>query len=298
MNRAGLVIVALAAAAARAASTPVTQDSAAAEIRLDAAVSRCIEFSELVSCAAALSMKPNDPDLLVAEGDALVQSRRPGEAIGVYRNAIKSGAAPHAVDPKIAVAQGHRSSLLHECETEAGAAAERACESAWLPGAPDEVMVFKRRGLLLQEHDEPGASLDAYLAAARLAPRDREVARAVVALSGGTDRSDAPTLTARGAALMTLGRPADAILALREALRLAPNSAGAKVRLRIAERAVAAQRRIAERAVAAQRRIAERAVAAQRRTSAAVAKLPATSRESAAAADVAFSNEAPVTRSN
>jgi tetratricopeptide (TPR) repeat protein len=286
VNLAGWAMLALVAvvAAARAASMPETRESAAAEARLDAVVSRCTEFSEFVSCAAALSMKPNEPRLLVAEGDALVQLRRPGEAIGVYRNAIRSGAPQDSVDPKIAVAQGLRRSLLHECETEAGAAAERACESAWLPGALDEVMVFKRRGLLLQNDNQPGASLDAYLAAARLAPRDREVARAVVALSGSTDLSDAATLTARGGALMTLGRPADAILSLREALRLAPDYAGAKVRLRIAEGAVAAQRR----------------------NSATVATLPATSRESlpavsreAAAQDTgAFSNEAPVTRSN
>jgi tetratricopeptide (TPR) repeat protein len=277
VNFAGWVIFVLVAvvAAARAASTPVSRESTAAD-RLDAAVSRCTEFSELVSCAAALSMKPNDPRLLVAEGDALVQLRRPGEAIGVYRNAIKWGAVQDAVDPKIAVAQGHRRTFLHECETESGAAGEGACESAWLPGAPDEVMVFKRRGLLLQNDNQPGASLDAYLAAARLAPRDRDVARAVVALSGNTDRSDAPTLTARGAALMTLRRPADAIPSLREALRLAPDDAGAKVRLRIAERAVAAQRR----------------------SPATVATLPARSRESAPRDDGAFSNEAPVTRSN
>jgi tetratricopeptide (TPR) repeat protein len=279
-----ILVLASAVAAASAASAPPNQESTAAETRLEAAASRCVAFSELVSCASALGMKPNDPGLLVAEGDALVQLRRPGEAIGVYRNAIRSGAPQDSVDPKIAVAQGLRRSLLHECETEAGAAAERACESAWLPGAPDEVRVFKRRGLLLQDDNRPGASLDAYLAAARLAPRDREVARAVVALSGSTDRSDAATLTARGGALMTLGRPADAILPLREALRLAPDYAGAKVRLRIAEGAVAAQRR----------------------NSATVATLPATprkslpavSREPAAQDAGAFSNEAPVTRSN
>jgi tetratricopeptide (TPR) repeat protein len=267
VNLAEWAILALVAvvAAARAASTPVSLESTTAETRLDAAVSRCTKFSELVSCDAALGMKPNDPRLLVAEGDALVQLRRPGEAIGVYRNAIKSGAVQDSVDPKIAVAQAHRRSLLRECETDAGAAAERACESAWLPGAPDEVMVFKRRGLLLQNDNQPGASLDAYLAAARLAPRDRDVARAVVAL------------TARGAALMTLGRPADAILSLREALRLAPDYAGAKVRLRSAEGAAAAQRR---------------------RSPARVATLPATPRESAPRDDGAFSNEAPVTRSN
>jgi len=274
----GSAILALAAvvAAACAASAPANREFSAAQTRLDAAASRCVELSELVSCAAALSMQPNDPRLLVAEGDALVQSRRPGEAIGVYRNAVKSGAAQDEVGPKIAVAEGQRLSVLHECETETGAAAERACLSAWLPGAPDEVMVFKRRGLLLQNDNRPDAALDAYLAAARLAPRDRDVARAIVALSGATDRADAPTLTARGAALMTLGRPADAILSLREALRLAPDHAGAKMRLRIAEDALASHRR----------------------SGAKVASLPAAARAPAAQDASAFSNEAPVTRSN
>ncbi len=279
MNLSGSAILALAAvvAAASAAAAPVNQESSAAQARLDAARSRCIELSELVSCAAALSMHPNDPRLLVAEGDALVRSRRPGEAIGVYRNAVKSGAAQDEVGPKIAVAQGQRLSVLHECETETGAAAERACQSAWLPGAPDEVMVFKRRGLLLQNDNRPDASLDAYLAAARLAPRDRDVARAVVASSSGTDRADAPTLTARGTALLTLGRPAEAIPVLREALRLAPDYAAAKVRLRTAEGAVAARRRS---------------------SSPTGVPLPAASLEAAAHSEAAFSNEAPVTRSN
>jgi tetratricopeptide (TPR) repeat protein len=277
MNFAGLVMLGVASvvAAASAAAAPVSEESTAAERRFDAAVSRCVEFSELVSCASALGMKPSDPGLLMAEGDALVQLRRPGEAIGVYRNAIKSGAAQAAVGAKIAVAQGYRRTLLHECETQAGPAAERACESAWLPGAPDEVMVFKRRGLLLQDDNRPGA-LDAYLAAARLAPRDRDVARAVVALSGAMDRVDAPTLTARGAALTTLGRPAEAILSLREALRLAPDHAGAKMRLRIAEDALASHRR----------------------SGATVASLPVAARAPAAQDAGAFSNEAPVTRSN
>jgi Flp pilus assembly protein TadD len=204
----------------------------AAENRLNSAVSRCSKLSDLIACAAALSMKPRDPGLLVAEGDALVALLRPGEAIGVYRNAVRSGALPDAVNPKIAAAEGHRHSLLDACLTQSGAAAEHACESAWLPGAPDEVTVFKRRGLLLRNDHQAALSLDAYMAAARLAPRDREVARAVVELSENTQRPDASTLTARGAALMTLGRRADALIPLREALRLDPGSRLAGERLR------------------------------------------------------------------
>ena len=271
-----LAAIVAAIAATRVAAMAASQESAAAQARLEAVASRCVKFFELVSCDAALSMKPNDPGLLVAEGDALVQAKRPGEAIGVYRNALRSGAAQQVVNPKIDAAQVQRRSLLEACQAGAGAAAERACESAWLPGAPDEVMVFKRRGVLLQHDNQPGASLDAYMAAARLAPRDREVARAVVALTGGTERQDPPALTARAAALTILGRPADAITSLREALRLAPDFTDAKVRLRIAESTVASQRR----------------------SSVAGADSPATPREGAGPADGAFSNEAPITRSN
>jgi tetratricopeptide (TPR) repeat protein len=274
--RRALFTLLAAVAAGRATSMPASPESIAAEARLDTEVARCLKLSDLVSCHAALSMKPNDPGLLAAEGDALVQLSRPGEAIGVYRNAIRSGGVQDVLSQKIAVAEQRRRYLLDECETQAGPAAARACESAWLPGAPDEVTVFKRRGLLLQNDNQPGASLDAYMAAARLAPRDRDVARAVVALSGSTERSDAPTLTARGAALMTLGRPADAILSFREALQLAPDFADAKARLRIAEGTLASQRR----------------------TSATVAASPAASLDAAGQADGAFSNEAPVTRSN
>ena len=36
------------------------------ETRLSLATSRCTTLGEVVSCDAALNMKPNDPDLLVA----------------------------------------------------------------------------------------------------------------------------------------------------------------------------------------------------------------------------------------
>jgi tetratricopeptide (TPR) repeat protein len=208
---------------------------------LSLAIFRCTNFADLVSCYAALNMKPNDPALLIAAADALAQLKRPGEAIGVYRNALRQGAGPDAVSPKIAMAQSQRHTFLVVCETQVGEVAESACESAWLPGAPDEATVFKRRGLLLQSDDQPSAALDAYMAAARLGPRDRNVARAVVSLSAGIDRQDASTLTARGAALMTLGHPVEAAAALREALRLAPDLAEAKARLRIAERSLPPQ---------------------------------------------------------
>jgi tetratricopeptide (TPR) repeat protein len=233
-------------ATAQEAHATVPEAAAAGEAgaegtRFSLATFRCTNLAELVSCGAALNMKPNDPDLLIAEADVLAQLKRPGEAIGVYRNSLRRGASPEAVNPKIAVTQSQRHSFLVVCETQVGEVAESACESAWLPGAPDEVAVFRRRGLLLQSDDQLSAALDAYMAAARLGPRDRKVARAVVSLSASIDRKDASTLTARGAALMTLGHPAEAAASLREALQLAPDLAEAKARLRIAERSLPPQ---------------------------------------------------------
>jgi tetratricopeptide (TPR) repeat protein len=48
---------------------------------------RCTRLSDLDACGEALRMKPEDPALLVAQGDALVRAKRPGEAIGHYRRA-------------------------------------------------------------------------------------------------------------------------------------------------------------------------------------------------------------------
>ncbi len=202
------------------------------ESRLALATARCAKSAELVACAEALNMRPNNPALLVAEADALVQWRRPGEAIGVYRNALTVHADRAVVTAKILSAQVLRHALLESCLTQMGQLAEHACEAAWLPGAADEIDVFKRRGVLLQGERQFAAALDAYMAAARLRPRDRAVARAVLSLSGRIDRTDGPTLTARGAAYATLGQRSEAIVALREALRVAPESVAAQDMLR------------------------------------------------------------------
>jgi tetratricopeptide (TPR) repeat protein len=218
-------------AAATAADTRVAET-------LAVAIQRCTQLSELVSCDAALSMQPNDADLLLAEADVLVQLKRPGEAIGVYRNAQRAGAQEAVVRQKTAAAQLQRETMVKVCLSQAGDFGVRACEAAWLPGASDEVAMFKRRGQLLQD-DSPVAALDAYLSAARLAPRDRDVARALVNLSGSLDAKDAAILTARGAALMTLHRPQDAAISLRQAVKLAPDMLEARNLLRQAEQAAA-----------------------------------------------------------
>jgi tetratricopeptide (TPR) repeat protein len=259
-------------AAATAADTRVAET-------LAVATQRCTQLAELVSCDAALSMKPNDADLLVAEADVLVQLKRPGEAIGVYRNALRAGAHDNVVKQKIASAQIQRQTLIKVCLTQAGDVGVRACESAWLPGATDEVAMFKRRGLLLQD-ESPTAALDAFMSAARLAPRDRDVARAVVSLSGSLDAKGATILTARGAALLTLHRSQDAAIALRQAVKLAPDLVEARTLWRQSEQAVAKQ---------------ANAAAGASKDAGSEAPAPA-AQAGAADSNKAYSNDAPVTR--
>jgi tetratricopeptide (TPR) repeat protein len=192
------VVAAGMVAAGLAVATPAAP--AADDGRLARVTARCIKLMDLIACEDALNRQPNSPDLLVAEADALMQLKRPGEAIGVYRNALTVGARPAALTPRIGAAQALRRVLLDTCLARQGVLAEQACESAWLPGAADEVAVFKRRGLLLQRNGDSAAALDAYMAAARLAPRDRAVARAIIALAAATQRRDQAALTAVAAA--------------------------------------------------------------------------------------------------
>jgi tetratricopeptide (TPR) repeat protein len=210
--------------------------SAERDERLARAISRCTAFAELVACADALNLNPHDATLLVAEGDALVRQRRPGEAIGVFRNAVKQSGGAVSVKDKIANAEAQRLILLETCQTQDGDAASAACEAAWLPGAPDEAALFQRRGFLLQSTGQLTSALDAYMAAARLRPADRGVAGAIVTLSESTGREDAATLSAKGQALLTLRRPRAALAPLRRALKLSPTLADARAHLKLAER--------------------------------------------------------------
>jgi tetratricopeptide (TPR) repeat protein len=268
-----------------------SMDRATKNATLSRATFRCAKLADVNSCDEALNVKPDDPELLVAKADTLVHLNRPGEAIGIYRSALPVSANREELNAKIALAESQRNTFLDTCETKTGEAARRACGSALLPGAPDELTVFRRRGLLLQDDNQPSQALDSYMAAARLDPRDRSVALAIVSLSDSTQRQDALTLAARGRALMALGRPAQALEPLRQALRLAPELAEAKNQLRIAQESPAGDR--------AGRAAADRIGRSTSIKAAALAPLPGV--VAANTGDTAgrrYSNDAPATQSN
>jgi tetratricopeptide (TPR) repeat protein len=268
-----------------------SMDRATKNATLSRATFRCAKLADVNSCDEALNVKPDDPELLVAKADTLVHLNRPGEAIGIYRSALPVSANREELNAKIALAESQRNTFLDTCETKTGEAARRACGSALLPGAPDELTVLRRRGLLLQDDNQPSQALDAYMAAARLDPRDRSVALAIVTLSDSTQRQDALTLAARGRALMALGRPAQALEPLRQALRLAPDLVEAKNQLRIAQETPAGDR--------AGRAAADRIGRSTSVKTAALAPLPgAVAANTGDTAGRRYSNDAPANQSN
>jgi tetratricopeptide (TPR) repeat protein len=268
-----------------------SMDRAAKNATLSRAAFRCTKLADVNSCDDALNMKPNDPELLIAKADALVQVKRPGEAIGIYRTALPVSADREAVNAQIALAESQRRTFLDTCETKTGDAAMRACESAWLAGAPDEITVFKRRGMLLQADNQLSPALNAYMAAARLDPNDHSVALAIVSLSDSTGRQDALTLAARGRALIALGHPSEALEPLRQALRLAPDLVEAKAELRLAT--------LSSKPTRVERPTADGNGGSAGDKSAAVGPAPIIAAANAgAAAPRRYSNDAPVTRTN
>jgi tetratricopeptide (TPR) repeat protein len=197
---------------------------------------RCAKFFDVNACDDALRSKPDDPQIVIAKGDALAHEGRPADAILIYLHA--GGLLPpadEAIKMKLSAAEAQREGLAAQCQVSADAAAADACQAALLRGSADEFALLKRRGILLQSFDKPEQALDAFIAASVLKQDDKAVALAVVALTDSTGRKDAMALQARGAALLLLNRPTEALQALRQAEALAPTLQGIKAQVAKAE---------------------------------------------------------------
>jgi tetratricopeptide (TPR) repeat protein len=240
---------------------------------------RCSRLADIEACDQALARQPGDPQIQLAKADALLQAKRPADALAAYRRAHELAPDDVAIEQKIAAAETQRRAFLEACLSGTGEAALQACQSALLPGNDDEFAIRKRTGILLQASNQPAAALDSYIAANLLRHGDRSVALAIVALSASTGRKDALTLVARGSALLTLGRALEALTPLKQALALSPDLPEAKTLLPQAERLAQAE---------ARRRLAD-ATADKPAAEAAGAKPPPARR---------YSNAAPVNASN
>jgi tetratricopeptide (TPR) repeat protein len=200
---------------------------------------RCTKLFDVSACDDALHMKPDDPQLAIAKGDALAHSGRPADAILVYLRAGSLLPGDEGVKSKLAAAESQRETLVSQCVGNADAAAADACQWALLRGSPDEFSLQKRRGILLQSFDKPAQALDAFIAANVLKQDDKSVALAVVALTDSTGRRDAMALAARGSSLLVLGRATEGVQALRQAETLAP--ALPRIRTQVAQAEQAAR---------------------------------------------------------
>jgi tetratricopeptide (TPR) repeat protein len=196
---------------------------------------RCSKLGDISACDSALQMRPDDASLTVFKGDALLREGRAADALLVYRHAQELEPTDAGVKRKLTEAESQRQVLVSKCEGTADAAAVDACQAALLHGSADEFGLLKRKGILLQSVARPEPALDAFIAAEVLRQDDSSVALAVVALTDSTGRKDALALAARGSALLTLGRGAEALKALHEAQQLAPALPGIKGQLARAE---------------------------------------------------------------
>jgi hypothetical protein len=202
---------------------------------------RCAQLSDLAACDEALKERPNDAQILAAQGDALLKANRPAEAAAAYRRAAVIEPANRTLAAKITAAEQQRARLAQECSTGSGAAAVQACDAALVRGAADEFAIQQRKALLLQSMGETSRALDAYIAADSVKSGNRSVALAIVSLTDDGKRRDAIALAARGSALLTLGRGRDAAAALRQAQALAPGLPDLGRKLAAAERLARAE---------------------------------------------------------
>jgi tetratricopeptide (TPR) repeat protein len=143
---------------------------------------RCTRLADLAACDEALKVKPNDAQIVIARGDALLKAAQPAQALLSYRRA-RQLAPEAALATKLAAAESQRQSALAQCQKGSGDEVLQACQSALLAGAADEFNVQSRLGLLYQQRNQSLPALAAYVAAHNLVPGDRAVAQAIVALA-------------------------------------------------------------------------------------------------------------------
>jgi tetratricopeptide (TPR) repeat protein len=192
---------------------------------------RCTRLNDLNACDEALKLKPNDAPVLIAKGDALLQSNRPAEAELVYRRAKELAPGDAKAATQLAAAQAQRQAALAQCKSGDGDGALQACQAALLRGAADEFTIHSRLAQLHQQRNQPGPALASYIAADSLHGGDRAVALGIVAVTDANPRRDAVTLAARGSALLTLRRGREALAALKQAQALAPSMPDLKARI-------------------------------------------------------------------
>jgi tetratricopeptide (TPR) repeat protein len=183
---------------------------------------RCSRLGDLNACDEARKLRPDDPQVMLATGEAQLKANRPADAEATLLSAKRLAPGDANVAARLAEAERQRQVALGVCQRGDGDAALAACQAALLRGAADEFAVHSRLAQLYQQRNQPAAALASYVAADALRKGDRNVALGIVAVTDADQRKDAVTLAARGSALLTLKRGREALATLRQALSAAP----------------------------------------------------------------------------
>jgi predicted Zn-dependent protease len=88
---------------------------------------RCTRLADVTACDDALKSRPDDEQLLLAKGDALMQGNRPADAVAAYRHASQLKPTDEAVKTKLAAAEALQASTA---ATAASSAAQLAANTA------------------------------------------------------------------------------------------------------------------------------------------------------------------------
>src|SRR5271154_5112573 len=210
-------------------------DKAEAAVQVPRNKLRCIRLDDLGACDAVLKEQPNNLEILLAKAEALVKKNRIGDASSFYMLAAELAPNNKSIEAKLQTLRSERRAFLKDCMDGHGETALHACKEILVKGAPNEFDITHRIAMLQQSANQPWLALDSYLEANKLSQGDKEIARAILALLDSTKRKDAVALAARGSALVTLGRPSEAIAPLRQAYGLNPESADIGKKLASAE---------------------------------------------------------------
>ena len=201
-------------------------DKAELEAKLSRQILRCTRFADVEACDQALAIKPDNVVVVIARGDALLQSQRPIEALDAYRRATTLEPSNAELAKKVSTAQSLRRTVEQRCMSADGESALGACQSILAKGAANEFDLLRRIGVLQQAANQPAKALDTYIVANSLRRGDKAVALAIVALVESTGRSDGIALAARGSSLVALGRVREGITSMQRALALTPGLPG------------------------------------------------------------------------
>lgn len=122
---------------------------------------RCTRLADVEACDEALKYKPDNAQILLAKGDALLKASRPGEADAAYRRARQILPEDGRVARQLAAVQAQRQPLLERCRKDSDDAALQACQAALSKGAEDEREIVARMASLRQPRIQASAAVAA-----------------------------------------------------------------------------------------------------------------------------------------